>query len=120
MGTRLRSRRASRPKLSVGSASTVYTTLVSGSQVACELAIPTAPAGETIDPVKVNVKYQSGTTSTTLMQVPTAADCTGGGWYYDDNLNPTAITLCPSTCSSAQQDAAANLKIELGCSTVIL
>lgn len=98
----------------------ITTAIVSGSQVACELAIPAAPEGETIDLNKVNVKYQSGATSTTLMHVPTANDCTAGGWHYDDNTNPTKIMLCASTCSSVQQDADANLKIELGCSTVIL
>jgi len=30
-----------------------------------------------------------------------------------------AITRCPSTCSSVQSDAAANLELELGCSTGI-
>lgn len=99
----------------------ITTAIVSGSQVACELAMPAAPQGETIDPNKVNVKYQSGATSTTLMQVLTAGDCgVGGGWYYDDNMNPTKITMCSATCSAVQQDANANLKIELGCSTVIL
>jgi hypothetical protein len=98
----------------------ITTAIVSGSQVACELAIPAPPQGETLDLTKVNVKYQSGGTSTTLMQVPTASDCTTGGWYYDDNTNPTKITLCPATCSAVQQDANANLKIELGCATVIL
>jgi hypothetical protein len=98
----------------------ITTAIVSGSQVACELAIPAPPQGETLDLTKVNVKYQSGANSTTLMQVPTANDCTTGGWYYDDNTAPTKISLCPATCSAVQQDANANLKIELGCATVIL
>jgi hypothetical protein len=98
----------------------ITTAIVSGSQVACELAMPAPPQGETLDPTKVNVKYNSGTTSTTLNQVQTANDCSFGGWYYDDNTNPTKISLCPSTCASVQQDQNANLKIELGCSTVIL
>lgn len=94
--------------------------VVSGSQVACEVLMPTPPEGETLDPTQVNVKYQSGATSTTLPQVPTAADCgAGGGWYYDDNTAPTKITLCPATCSSVQSDPNANLKLELGCSTQI-
>ena len=99
----------------------ITATVVTGSQVACELAMPAPPQGQTLDPTKVNVKYQSGATSQTLPQVPSANDCTtAGGWYYDDNTAPTKITLCPSTCSSVQADAAANLKIELGCSTQIL
>jgi hypothetical protein len=99
----------------------ITTAVVSGTQVSCELAVPAPPAGETLDPSKVNVKYVSGATASTLGQVPTAADCgAAGGWYYDDNVNPTKITICPSTCSSVQSDPAANLKIELGCSTQIL
>lgn len=99
----------------------ITTAVVSGSQVSCELAIPAPPQGETLDPAKVNVKYQSGATSSTLPQVPSMADCgPSGGWYYDDNAAPTKITLCPTTCSDVQNDPAANLKIELGCSTQIL
>jgi hypothetical protein len=98
----------------------ITTAVVSGTQVSCELAIPAPPQGETLDPTKVNVKYISGATSNVLSQVPTAADCgTSGGWYYDDNTNPTKITLCSTTCSDVQNDANANLKIELGCSTQI-
>ena len=70
--------------------------------------------------VPLRLPRASGATSTTLMQVPTVGDCTSGGWYYDDNTNPTKISLCPATCSAVQQDANANLKIELGCATVIL
>src|SRR5690606_3458336 len=61
--------------------------VVSGSQVSCELLIPEPPPGETIDPTKVNVRYQAGGVApgVTLPQVPSAADCTAtGGWYYDD------------------------------------
>lgn len=97
--------------------------VVSGSQVSCELTIPAPPANETLDPTKVNVRYQMGGVAPgqLLPQVPTAADCGAtGGWYYDDNTAPTTITLCGATCSSIQADAAANVKIEFGCSTQIL
>jgi len=80
------------------------------------------PAGETLDPTKVNVKYQRGGVAPgmTLPQVPAAADCTaGGGWFYDDNTTPTKITLCPATCTSVQGDPSANVKVEFGCSTQI-
>jgi hypothetical protein len=94
--------------------------VVAGTQVACELAMPAAPEGQTLDPNQVNVKYQSGANATTLPQVPSSADCSAGGWYYDDNTNPTKISLCPSTCSDIQSDGNASLNIELGCATVIL
>jgi len=96
--------------------------VVSGAQVACELAIPAPPSGQTLDPAKVNVRYQMGGVAPgqILPQVPTAADCgVAGGWYYDDNAAPTRILLCPSTCTTVQSDPAANVKVEFGCSTQI-
>ena len=96
--------------------------VVSGSQVSCDLTLPMPPAGETLDPTKVNVKYQMGGVAPgmTLPQVPAAADCAAaGGWFYDDNTTPTKITLCPATCTSVQGDPAANVKVEFGCSTQI-
>jgi hypothetical protein len=96
--------------------------VVSGAQVSCDVVIPAPPANETLDPAKVNVKYQMGGVSPgeTLPQVPSSADCTAsGGWYYDDNAAPTTISLCPTTCTAVQNDPAANLKVEFGCSTQI-
>lgn len=96
--------------------------VVAGSQVACELTLPEPPMGEELDPTKVNVKYEMGGVAPgeILPQVLTEADCTAsGGWHYDDNAAPTTIKLCPATCDTIQNDDAANVKIELGCSTQI-
>jgi hypothetical protein len=97
--------------------------IVSGSQVACELAIPAPPQGQVLDPAKVNVKYLMGGANPgqTLPQVSDPAACgAAGGWYYDDNIAPTKITLCPTTCGTVQADANANIKVEFGCATEIL
>lgn len=96
--------------------------VISGSQLACTIDVPDAPAGQTLDPNRVNVKYLMGGVApgTSLPKVATAADCTAsGGWYYDDNTNPTTITLCPTTCSDIQADSAANVTVELGCASVL-
>ena len=42
----------------------------------------------------------------------------GGGWYFDDNQNPTAIILCPQTCSAVQSDAQAQIDVSFGCESV--
>lgn len=97
--------------------------VVSGSRVSCDLAIPAPPMGEGLDPTRVNVKYVAGGTGTgeSLAKVPGAADCAAaGGWYYDNDVSPTQITLCPATCELVQDDPAANIQIEFGCSTLIL
>ncbi|MBA3456338.1 MAG: VWA domain-containing protein [Deltaproteobacteria bacterium] len=102
--------------------SDIQQAVVSGAQVSCDLTIPAPPMGETLDPTKVNVKYQMGGVAPgmTLSQVSVAADCTSaGGWYYDDNAAPMKITLCPATCASVQADPSANVKVEFGCSTQI-
>jgi len=100
----------------------IQTAVVSGSQVSCNLTIPAAPMGQTIDPSTIAVNYQLGGVApgTTLPHVMTVGDCTGtGGWYFDNNAMPTMITLCPATCTSVQSDPDANVKLELGCSTQI-
>lgn len=97
--------------------------VVSGTQLACDLAIPPPPNGHTLDPGLVNVRYLAGGVApgTTLPRVNTAADCgASGGWYYDDNAAPTKILLCPTSCTNVQNDAAANVNVEFGCQTVIL
>lgn len=94
--------------------------VISGSQVSCSMNVPAAPEGQTLDPNRVNVKYLEGGVGpgTALPKVNAAADCTAsGGWYYDDNTAPTTITLCPTTCTTVQNDTAANVKLELGCAT---
>jgi hypothetical protein len=50
-------------------------------------------------------------------QVMKAEECTAqaGGWYYDDPVKPTTITLCPTTCAGVQSDQSAKIDILFGC-----
>jgi len=101
----------------------IQAAVVSGSQLACELAVPTPTNGQTLDPMKVNVSYQANGagTAVTIPQATNAASCTSaGGWYYDDNAAPTTITLCPATCTSVEADPNGNVAVQLGCQTQIL
>jgi von Willebrand factor type A domain len=95
---------------------------IQGSQVACTFQMPTmSTTGEKIDPALVNVNYTPGDggPAVTFGQVPTAGDCKPqtGGWFYDDPVKPTTVTLCPSTCTSVQADDKAKIEILLGCAT---
>lgn len=95
--------------------------VISGSQVSCELNVP-SPAQGMLDPNLVNVSYQAGgqPPGVTLSQVPDAGACTAsGGWYYDNPTAPTKITLCPSTCTDVQADPLANVSVDVGCATQI-
>src|SRR5262249_21662394 len=90
--------------------------------IACEYLIPPPSMGQ-IDFGLVNVQYTPGTGNPVLLsQVPSAASCdsAGGGWYYDNPQNPTKIILCSSTCTQLKKDPMAQIKILLGCKTMIV
>ncbi|HNS96454.1 MAG TPA: vWA domain-containing protein [Polyangiaceae bacterium] len=92
---------------------------IRGSALPCSYVIPDPPSG-TLDYGKVNVLYTSanGTTST-IGQVPSAADCdASGGWYYDDPVHPNVIVVCPATCELFHTGSAGSVEIQLGCKTV--
>jgi hypothetical protein len=87
------------------------------SAVACQFTMPKSDAG-IIDPSKVEVSYSPGGNppAQKLPKVDDATKCGGtGGWYYDNNANPTSISLCPSTCSVVQVDSKAKIDVSLGC-----
>ena len=95
---------------------------IQGSQVACEFQMPTMGSmGEMIDPSLVNVNYKPGDggMTKTFNKVAKASDCTPqkDGWFYDNPVKPTTITLCPGTCASVQADEKAKIEIEVGCAT---
>jgi hypothetical protein len=88
-------------------------------QVSCALPMPQPSPGNVINPMLVNVDYTPGGGAVGLLgQVADAASCGApGGWYYNDPVAPTQITLCPSTCSTVQADPIAKIDIILGCQT---
>jgi hypothetical protein len=93
---------------------------IQGEQLACEIVVPTPTMG-TLDPAKVNVSYTpgGGGAEETIGKVADEASCgPGGGWYYDDNTNPTTIFLCPATCESVQADDEGKIEVVLGCTTI--
>lgn len=90
---------------------------IQGQQIACELTIPEA---DDVDPTKVNVTFTpDGGEEGTIPQVENAAACgPSGGWYYDDPVNPTKITLCDATCDQIQGQSG-ELGLALGCETIV-
>ena len=66
--------------------------------IPCEYSIPTPPAGEELDLMRVNVVYtpSGGSAAQVFPYVggSDGADCTSGGWYYDDSSDPSRILLC--------------------------
>jgi hypothetical protein len=91
------------------------------AKLTCELAIPVPDRG-TLDPEKINVSIVGNTTTTALYKVGGPSDCdANGGWYYDDDANPTRVILCPASCDVAQQAASEDqgrIDVIFGCETV--
>jgi hypothetical protein len=86
--------------------------------LACEFLMPTASGGAAIDPNNVSMQYTpSGGAAVTIPHVPDATQCSGDGWYYDDNLNPTKLLLCPTTCTTVQGAQGGKVDILVGCLT---
>ena len=86
--------------------------------IGCEYKLPQPPAGQTLDPDKVNVLYTpAGGADTTLVYVPDEASCKDGAWYYDDATTPTKILLCPTFCPSVKADQQAKVQISVGCTS---
>jgi hypothetical protein len=85
---------------------------IAGKSAACTFPIPPPEnPGDTLDPKLVRVEYNG-----IMNHVENEAACgADGGWYYDDNANPTTITLCPDTCTTVQADAQAQIDVALGC-----
>lgn len=102
----------------------VATAVVANSRVACEAPMPVPEAG-VVDPELVNVVVTGGDgTQRTIPRVATEADCGAAeGWYYDDPAAPTKVTLCATSCDSAQSPSGATkppkLEVLLGCKSVV-
>ena len=92
---------------------------IRGSVLDCDFDMPKASDGKQVDPTKINVNYTpAGGTRMTLGRVPNAAGCgIIPGWYYDNELNPSRILLCPASCNSASVEVDATLEVQIGCVT---
>ena len=94
----------------------VATAVLRASRIACDVAIPAPPAGQVLDPARINVAVTSDTGRAVLGNVRGAGACTtAGGWYYDNDARPTRVLLCPSSCERAQ---GAGIQVEFGCQTI--
>jgi hypothetical protein len=83
--------------------------------VECTYSVPTPPAGQTLDPNKVNVNYTSGSAEPKSIGYNAATSCSEG-WQYADDM--TKIVLCGSTCDEVKADPDASIQVLFGCQTV--
>jgi len=89
---------------------------ITGAQITCSSDLPPTSL---FDPYDVLVEFTSSANVTVaLPQRTDLAACNGNvnaGWYYDNNVNPTKILLCPKSCNTATNDPGSKVKLTLGC-----
>src|SRR5262249_54548416 len=101
----------------------VASAVVKSSKLSCTLDLP-MPATGTLDPTAVNVQIEGMSGTKLLPKVADAASCgTSLAWYYDNDLTPTKVILCPAACDAANADVGVDkpgkISILFGCKTVI-
>jgi hypothetical protein len=101
------------------------TKIVEGAQkLACQWTIPPPPAGKNFDPLLVNVEFTDRTNGTkeTIFYAddPSLCDATLGGWYFNDNANPTQVVACPESCTKIESVTDGGVAIQFGCERKVL
>ena len=96
------------------------TVVVDSSPLPCEFPIP-EPMGMDLDFGKVNLEITFNGMQQLIPKVASLAECMNvpDGWFYDDEMNPLNIILCPKTCMKVQSDDMAGIDVQFGCETLI-
>ena len=90
---------------------------IAGQIGTCEFAVPSPPPGKALNPALVNVLYTKSDGTEASIPQDATGKCTSG-WQYDNNQNPTKITLCGTDCDKVKADQGAKIDVLFGCSTV--
>lgn len=88
---------------------------------ACKFQIPEPTMGNpNYDLVNVTLKDPANPGSDiTVGKVSGPGACgPSGGWYYDNEQNPSYIELCPASCDQVQSGAL-EVSVEIGCETIV-
>jgi hypothetical protein len=94
---------------------------IRAAALGCDFEIPPVPSGMGLVPDEVNFTYTPGGSDTpiTLPRADNLADCGDQpGWYFDNNVSPTKIIVCPASCATIQNDTEAEVAAAFGCASV--
>jgi len=95
-------------------------TILENKVVECDMAIPAAPEGATFDSEQLNLDYHPGVGGEAfrLYNVQDSEACgEEGGWYYDDNTQPTRLILCEASCNEVENDFDGHFEVWFDCLT---
>lgn len=85
----------------------------------CTYTVPAPPAGQTLDPSRVNVNYTDAKgVVTKVLQDPADVTCDqGSGWKY--SADGKQINLCGALCDKVKADPGGKLQVLFGCVTEV-
>lgn len=90
--------------------------VISGAKLSCEIEVPKAPDGHSIDLKTVQIEFtpSDGGQKKTFSQVKSLEECAGAAssFYIEEGQ----IKLCEDTCAMAAQDNTAGMELLYGCS----
>jgi Mg-chelatase subunit ChlD len=90
---------------------------ITGLVLSCSFALP-ADAGQEVNTDALNVIYGvNDEQNTELLIARTDAHCMTEGWYLDSSNN---VVFCPKTCEVIQQNPNAEIRILVGCQSVVI
>jgi hypothetical protein len=88
--------------------------VITGAGVTCASDLPAANLFDQSD-VTVTFTPSSGAPVNLAKKTDLAACGAAMGWYYDSNVTPTQLLLCPTSCTTAKNDAGSQIDFTLGC-----
>jgi hypothetical protein len=89
-----------------------------GAALACQYDLPVGVLDGSVSKSLVNVEVKAGNGTTSVVSYNEGCTAAGGGWTFDDPVDPSSIALCPETCGAIATDFDASIAIVLGCPTV--
>jgi hypothetical protein len=93
--------------------------VIRGATVSCDLLLPSAPVGQSLNFGEINVFFSASSGQTTTLVYNQSCGGGGVGWFYDNVQAPTQIEICPTSCQVVQGDVlGASLTLAVGCETV--
>jgi von Willebrand factor type A domain-containing protein len=95
---------------------------VRNATLACEFNVP--QTGTALDFFRVNLEFNDGNDRQQLFYVndEDSCDTIANGWHYDVDPSvgtPTSIQVCPGVCQRFQQTQQGDVRVQVGCATII-
>jgi len=91
--------------------------VVTKAQVACDFALPEAPANQTLELDKIAVSYGTAqATPTQFKQAKTSADCQADAFYIENSR----VYLCSDACDAVKATVGAAVQVLFTCESQII